>query len=27
MDATCAILIAKSVENSHEISGFFAVFL
>jgi len=27
MDATCTILIAKSVKNSHETSGFFAVFL
>jgi len=27
MDATCVILIAKSAENSHKTSGFFAVFL
>jgi len=27
MDATCAVPIAKSAENSHETSGFFAVFL
>jgi len=27
MDATCAVLIAKSAENSRKTSGFFAVFL